>query len=83
MSVAHVATLGLAVMLKSTGLTKIVPAPEGHSIDNGITLQLIIHEAILCRSRIKEAYFVTMGLLKDSLQMKHLKGISSSSLLTS
>lgn len=30
-----------------------------------------------------QTYFVTMGFLKESLQMKHLKGRSSSSLLTS
>lgn len=78
LGVAHVASLGLAVMLKSTGLTKIVSAPGGH----GTGLHAVT-DSWRGKSEKTEAYFVMMGFLKDSLQMKHLKGKSSSSLLTS
>lgn len=65
-------------MLKSTGLAEEVLAPGRH-----LTGYHVATGGKRRRGRGEEAHFVMMGFLKDSLQMKHLKGKSSSSLLTS
>lgn len=81
LGVADVATFGFAVMLKSADLTEVMFAPAaGKRI---FTTPAIVLGATVLMRQPKLFYFVTMGFLKESLQMKHLKGRSSSSLLTS
>lgn len=67
-------------MLQSAGLAEVVATPGGGEEGRGSERAVALSGR---HSGVGGTHLVMMGLLKESLHMKHLKGRSSSSLLTS